>query len=165
MRHNLTQFAAGSTAVITTLVAAHFLIGNTPAKAESFDTRWTVVAPVVKSDRLATPSQQTPTKNSSVVFYNDPQVAVTIATKISVARNETKDESSSKARSAPIENARGERIKNDERAKDERAKNEKKLPVGCEPSFSPVTMPSMANVTGRCLSALEPSVKVADLSR
>ena len=26
------------------------------------------------------------------------------------------------------------------------------LPLGCEPSFSPITMPSMAHVSGRCLS-------------
>lgn len=27
-----------------------------------------------------------------------------------------------------------------------------RLPIGCEPSFSPVTVPSMAHISGRCLS-------------
>ena len=145
MRHNLTQFTTGSAAVMATLIAAHFMIGNSPAKAESFDSRWTAIEPAQKGDRLNTPA--TPNE-SSVVFYNDPQAGVTIATKI------TRTESSNKTRPAPIENARRERDR-----------NEKKLPVGCEPSFSPVTTPSMANVTGRCLSANETNVKVAELSR
>jgi hypothetical protein len=145
MRQNLTQFAAGSAAVMATLIAGHFVIGNSPAKAETFDTRWTAVEPVQKGDRLDTKATL---NESSVVFYSDPRLGVTIATKI------TRNESSNKARSTPIENAR-----------EERARNEKKLPVGCEPSFSPVTTPSMANVTGRCLSANETNVKVAALSR
>jgi hypothetical protein len=43
---------------------------------------------------------------------------------------------------------------------DERGQNRDKnrnnrlerLPIGCEPSFSPVTVPSMAHISGRCLS-------------
>lgn len=32
------------------------------------------------------------------------------------------------------------------------AKQQARLPEGCEPSFSPVTVPALANVPGRCLS-------------
>jgi len=31
MRQNLTQFATGSAAVMATLIAGHFVIGNSPA--------------------------------------------------------------------------------------------------------------------------------------
>ena len=139
MRQNVAQFATGFAAVTATLFAAHFLAGNSPAKAESFETRFAAVATLQKSDRLNAASSAS---GSSVVFYNDPRAALTIATKIEAA----KDQSS---RERPIGNARQEK--------------DRKLPVGCEPSFSPVTTPSMANVTGRCLSALDGGVKVAEL--
>ena len=58
--------------------------------------------------------------------------------------------------------SRGIRQVPNESARREKAK---KLPVGCEPSFSPVTTPSMANVTGRCLAAQDSVTKVAELSR
>src|SRR5882757_8696032 len=84
MRQHLTQFATGSAAVMATLIAGHFVIGHSPAKAEPFDTRGTAVETVQKGDRLDT---KAPQNESSVVFYNDPRLGVTIATKIT--RNES----------------------------------------------------------------------------
>ena len=36
-----------------------------------------------------------------------------------------------------------------------------KVPVGCEPSFSPVAQPSMAHHTGRCMASAEAPIKTA----
>ena len=36
-----------------------------------------------------------------------------------------------------------------------------KVPVGCEPSFSPVAQPSMAHHTGRCMAAAEAPTQMA----
>jgi hypothetical protein len=146
MRQNVAQFSAGSAAVIATLVAVQGLAGYSPARAETFDTRFAAVEPALKGDRLGTPAQQS---GSTVVFYSDPQAGMTIATKIGVAKkNEERNESSHKTREVPTGNAQDKQPK-------------KKLLVGCEPSFSPVTTPSMANVTGRCLASLDPAIKVA----
>jgi hypothetical protein len=145
MGQNIAQFSAGSAAVVATLVAVHGVIG--PSRAESFDNRWTAVEPIRKGDRLGTPANAGP---SSMVFYSDPATAMTIATKVQPG---TRSESAPppSGRKAPNENARQDKAK--------------KLPVGCDPSFSPVTTPSMANVTGRCLAAQDPATKVAELAR
>lgn len=145
MHQKVLQFSAGSTAVLAAFLAVHGVTGISPAQAEAFDVRWAAVKPMQKGDRLGAPI---PAGGSSVVFYSDPRAGLTIATKIEVA---AQNESSRKVREVPNENARQEK--------------KKKLLVGCEPSFSPVTTPSMANVTGRCLAAREAPTKIAALSR
>jgi hypothetical protein len=35
------------------------------------------------------------------------------------------------------------------------SRRERKIPIGCEPSFSPVAAPSLAHHTGRCMARLE----------
>ncbi len=79
----------------------------------------------------AVPAKATET---SVVFFNDPKAALTIATKIQFASG---DESASKVRDVP----------HDERARQDKpdSNKKKKIMIGCEPSFSPVTTPSMAH--------------------
>ena len=147
MGQNLAQFSAGSAAVVATLFAVHGFVSQA-AQAESFDNRWTAVEPVKKGDRLGAPAA---TNNSSVVFYTDPNTAMTIATKI---KADARRDSSRVIRQVPNDSAR-----------QERPEKPKKLPVGCDPSFSPVTTPSMAHVTGRCLAAQDSAIKVAELSR
>lgn len=144
MGPNFAQFSTGLAGVIATLFAIHGLVDRT-AQAESFDNRWTAVQPIKKGDRLGAPAVTT---DSSVVFYTDPNAAMTIATKI---KADARSDSSRGIRQVPNESARREKAK--------------KLPVGCEPSFSPVTTPSMAHVTGRCLAAQDSVTKVAELSR
>jgi hypothetical protein len=150
MRQQVIKFYAGSATVLTSFLIAHAVIGQAPARAESFDTRWTAVGLAQKGDRLGSPARAT---ESSVVFYNDPKAALTIATKVAVAKSETLNLNKARdlPREIPNENARQDKPK--------------KLPVGCEPSFSPVTTPSMANVTGRCLAARDGATKVAELVR
>jgi len=147
MGPNFAQFSTGSAAVIATLFAVHGFVDRA-AQAESFDNRWTAVEPVRKGDRLGAPAAAT---DSSVVFYTDPSAAMTIATKV---KADARSDSSRVIRQAPNESAR-----------QDRQEKPKKLPVGCEPSFSPVTTPSMAHVTGRCLAAQDSATKVAELSR
>jgi hypothetical protein len=148
MRQQVLKFSTGFATVLAA-VAGGAVIGYSPAQAETFALRWTAVEAVqkaTKADRLGTPARAS---ESSVVFYNDPKAALTVATKIEMA---AVNESTRKIREVPNENARQD-------------KKKLKLPVGCEPSFSPVTTPSMANVTGRCLAAQEETTKVAGLAR
>jgi hypothetical protein len=42
---------------------------------------------------------------------------------------------------------------------------EKKILEGCDPAFSPLTASARNNFSGRCLAALEPSIKVAAVVR
>jgi len=148
MRQQVLKFSTGFATVLAALAGAG-VVGHSAAQAETFALRWTAVEAVqkaAKADRLSTPARA---NESSVVFYNDPKAALTVATKIEMA---AVNESTRKIREVPNENARQDQKK-------------LKLPVGCEPSFSPVTTPSMANVTGRCLAAQEGATKVAGLAR
>ena len=150
MRQQVLKFSTGFATVLAAL-AGGAVIGHSTAQAETFAIRWTAVEAVqkaAKADRLA----PVRTSKSSVVFYNDPKAALTVATKIEIA---AVNKSTRKIREVPNENAR----------QDKQDKKKLKLPVGCEPSFSPVTTPSMANVTGRCLAAQEGATKVAGLAR
>ena len=40
---------------------------------------------------------------------------------------------------------------------------ERKLPDGCEPSFSPVASPALSHITGRCIADAAPTRKFASL--
>jgi hypothetical protein len=152
MRQQVLKFSTGFATVLVAWAGAG-VVGHSVAQAETFALRWTAVEAVqkaAKADRLSTPARP---NESSVVFYNDPKAALTVATKIEMA---AVNESTRKIREVPNENAR----------QDKQDKKKKLLlPVGCEPSFSPVTTPSMANVTGRCLAAQEGATKVAGLAR
>ena len=55
-------------------------------------------------------------------------------------------------------------VPHDERARQIKPNGKKKMMIGCEPSFSPVTTPSMANVTGRCLAQAQ-ETKFAGLAQ
>ena len=144
MRQKMLTFSAGSLIVSAAFLATHAMIGS-QVRAETFDLRWAAVETVQKSDRLGTPA---PATGSSVVFYSDPKAGLTVATKVEVVQNESPRKTT---RDNPAENVRQDK--------------KKKLLVGCEPSFSPVTMPSMANVTGRCLAARDGETKLAALVR
>lgn len=147
MRQQVLKFSTGFATVLAAFSAGEGMIGKSSAQAETFALRWVAFEIPQKGDRLGAPARA---GESSVVFYSDPKAALTIATKIEMAE---KNESAGKIRirEVPNENPREDK--------------KKKLPVGCEPSFSPVTTPSMANVTGRCLAAQEPETKVAGLVR
>jgi hypothetical protein len=146
MRHKVLKFSTSFATVLTALLAGEAATGPS-AYAETFAVRWTAFDVVQKADRLAVPAKAT------VVFFNNPKAALTIATKIQFASG---DESASKVRDVP----------HDERARQDKpdSNKKKKIMIGCEPSFSPVTTPSMATVTGRCLAQAK-ETKFAGLAR
>lgn len=111
--------------------------------AETFDARWNPAGPGGKSDRLT--AADAPGK-SSIVTYVDPQSRMTIVTKATVQPPRS-------SRNAP-------------RPANEDARTGKKptVPVGCEPFFSPVTTPSMANVVGRCVAESPAGNRLASLA-
>jgi hypothetical protein len=149
MRHKVLKFSTSFATVLTAVLAGEAATGPS-AYAETFAVRWTAFDVVQKADRLAVPAKATET---SVVFFNNPKAALTIATKIQFASG---DESASKVRDVP----------HDERARQDKpdSNKKKKIMIGCEPSFSPVTTPSMATVTGRCLAQAK-ETKFAGLAR
>jgi hypothetical protein len=111
------------------------------ARSESFDARWIALSSTAKQDRLSAPR---PSAEIKVVATTDQKRQTTVLNKIEVAAKPTR----SPVREVPRDSARKE-----------------KLPVGCDPSFSPVAMPAMAHVTGRCLAARETGNKLAALVR
>jgi hypothetical protein len=112
------------------------------ARAESFDARWTAFRSTQKEDRLAPPRRDLTVETFA---YTDPGAQTTVLKKVQVAR---KEKDASPVRELPRDTVRKE-----------------KMPIGCEPSFSPVAVPSMAGVTGRCLAERESDRKVANLAR
>lgn len=111
------------------------------ARAETFDARWIALDASVKQDRLAPPRKNT---EMQVVAIIDPASRTTTLSKVGNEEAAPRNP----VRELPRDSARKE-----------------KLPVGCDPSFSPVTSPSMAHITGRCLAARQTGNKFAELSR
>ena len=119
--------------------------GNDMSRAESFEARWIAFEPSGKSDRLPAPDI---VGESSMVTTVDPQAHMTIVTKTTRALSTRGSANATRGSSKPQDGAK-----------------KSKLPVGCEPSFSPVTTPSMANVSGRCVASHATKEKIAALSR
>jgi hypothetical protein len=119
--------------------------GNDMSRAESFEARWVAFETSGKSDRLPAPDI---VGESSMITTVDLQAHMTIATKTTRALSTRGSANSMRGTSKPQDDAR-----------------KSKLPVGCEPSFSPVTTPSMANVSGRCVASHATKEKLAALSR
>jgi hypothetical protein len=112
------------------------------ARSESFDARWVALSSTTKQDRLAPPR---PSGEIQVVATTDTERSTTVLNKIEVAAQQPKR---SPVREIPRDSARKE-----------------KLPVGCDPSFSPVAVPAMAHVTGRCLAQRDTGQMLAALAR
>lgn len=131
---------------------------DTRSSAANFDLRW--LYPASKTDRLPVVRMQP--VDHVVMAFNVPSANTTIATKgptmIEVERRRTEQgfiriEQSAQAsrvrvRTIPVNPVRT--LPNDERLDTKDAKDKDRLPVGCEPAFSPVTTPSMAHVSSRC---------------
>lgn len=99
--------------------------------------------PAVKSDRLSMPavepasgfaiSYNLPSQNTTVVAKN-PALSPIVQSAVRFPRDPV-----------PVRSVRPN-------AKPEEIARKPKLPEGCEPSFSPVTVPSLAHIAGRCTS-------------
>lgn len=109
-------------------------------KGLSFEQRWMDVA-ARKADRLDVPKLDAARKDASkdVLFLTVARAQTTVALKQasrSAARNILIERHDRGGRTAPA----APRAVGSE------------MPVGCESSFSPVTVPAMAHVVARCLS-------------
>ncbi len=90
-------------------------------------------------------------RDGKELFRTDPVNNVTIVTKgLQLPEVTVRQNSSSAVKTVPINEIQ-------EQARDEkrRAPRDPKVPVGCEPSFSPVAAPSLAHHTGRCVANLQ----------
>ena len=114
-------------------------------KSASFEARWLDVAArktdSLKSDRLdvSRPDASNRQAADDILFLTVPRAQTTVALKQAprpAARNILIERHDGGGKSAPV---RQRNIGSD-------------MPVGCEPSFSPVTVPAMAHVSARCLS-------------
>lgn len=133
--------------------AAAYLVPSTGLHAESasFDDRWPSGS---KGDRIEGPRAnipgqihffELPTMQTTVVVKRPPEPASENAP-VGERNGQTEgvaEPRNGSMRQVPVVPARIQPMD---------PKRKEKLPVGCEPFFSPVTMPNMANVSSRCLS-------------
>lgn len=125
--------------------AAYFVTSvGSSANTTSFDLRWMYPAPAAKADRLPIMGEQP--ASHIVMPFNIPSENTTIVAKgpvprlieqgaVEVPRSSSRQLPANPVREIPNEVSRKE-----------------KLPEGCEPSFSPVTTPALAHISGRCVS-------------
>lgn len=119
------------------------------AQSASFDARWLAMTEVQKADRIESPKVGA---GSSMHFFTLPtfQTTVVVRDLRKPAPSETMDEPGNVEKALNTSSKQPAIIP--ARTLPHDAKRKEKLPVGCESSFSPVTTPVMANVSGRCLS-------------
>lgn len=127
---------AGLLAACATAYSIPSLEGFSSVRPASFEARWAAPKMPPKNDRLASPDWV-----PSIVFsYNVPGANTTVITKSAVPMPQARSNPPPRPAANPVREIPHE------------TKRQQKLPVGCEPSFSPVAVPAMAHVSGRCLS-------------
>jgi hypothetical protein len=118
--------------LLTALALAAFapsIAGISAARSASFDARWNASEPARKQDRVAAPRAS---DEGKLLSYQDVAAQMTVVIKVPAAPPNA-------GRNPPW------------REIPQGSMRKQKLPDGCEPSFSPVTVPSMAHITGRCV--------------
>ena len=110
-------------------VLAPSIAGVSAARSASFDARWIAPEPGRKQDRVAAPSASV---ESQLLSYQDVAGQMTVVIKVPAAP-------AAAGRNPPW------------REVPQGSMRKQKLPDGCEPAFSPVAVPSMAHITGRCV--------------
>lgn len=125
------------------------LNGSVAQSSTSFDARWLAINPAQKADRIDGPRTSFDAK---MYFFDLPTVQTTVVVKDN--RRPVMNEFKEKADGIdlPRNGSMQQRPVSPVRIQPHDLKSKDKLPVGCESSFSPVTTPTMANVSGRCLS-------------
>ncbi len=126
---------AGTAGVLATFVPALADDGSVPA---SFEMRWLPQATVAKGDRLPGVAAG----ETTIVKYVDPRLRMTVVHKMTRP-------------SAPQSTDRRSPLPHPSKP------DKPKTPFACEPSFSPVTVPSMAGISGRCLAHADPHARMA----
>lgn len=107
-----------------------------------------------KGDRLAAPRTAQPQSQ----IATDPASNVTIVSKGLLLPETVRQHAGNAVKPVPVDlRDRSTR----DLARDRKAPAPRKVPLGCEPSFSPVAQPSMAHITGRCVAEWSGSIKLA----
>lgn len=133
------------------------------SSAANFDLRW--LYPASKGDRLPVVQMRPVNVDDVVMAFNVPSAKTTIAAKgptlirterdrightesAVVRAGQSAQASRVKVRTLPVNPVRTVPIDEKQDTKD--VKKKERLPVGCEPAFSPVTNPAMAHISSRC---------------
>lgn len=133
------------------------------SSASNFDLRW--LYPASKGDRLPVVRVRPIDGGSATMAFNVPSANTTIAAKGPtlteaarhvehgradgiVAGEQNAQASAVRVRTIPVNPVRT--VPLDEKQNTSGDKSKGKLPVGCEPAFSPVTTPAMAHISSRC---------------
>lgn len=133
-----TTCAAAGLALACAAAYTLILLGQ-PSDAPNLDLRW--LYPPTKADRL--PVTGVPSSGQTMVAFDLPSQNTTI-----VAKGPAASVLESTVRT-PRDTIRTIRIQPVRDVPNEKLKKEK-LPEGCEPAFSPVTMPAFAHISARC---------------
>jgi hypothetical protein len=125
----LASYVVGGILTALALAALAPAIGGvSAARSASFEARWIAPEPARKQDRVAAARTSAEVK---LLAYQDSAAQKTVVIKVP-------------APPADVRNPPWREIPQGSMRK-------QKLPDGCEPSFSPVAVPSMAHITGRCV--------------
>lgn len=137
MLRNTTTCALGGVALACAAAYSLSVLAQ-PREASTFDLRW-LYETSTKQDRL--PVARSSQRDATVAF-DLPSQAITIVTKGPVQpRQESAIDTPRTVRTIPVNPVR--EIPNEDATR-------QKLPVGCEPAFSPVTTPAFAHISARC---------------
>lgn len=124
------------------------LTGSVAQSTTSFDARWLAINPAQKSDRIDGPKAGVDPK---MYFFELPTLQTTVVVKDNRVPSTNQLEQQSDGRASPRNGSMRQGPVTPVRILPYDGRKEK-LPVGCESSFSPVTTPTMANISGKCLS-------------
>lgn len=140
MRRKAMWLAGGLLAVST---GAFALLSGSVAQPATFESRWLAAdGPVQKGDRIDGPRRGS---EGHIYLFELPTVQTTVVIKQQAKPADIEKETDG------IEDRRDGSMK-DIPVTPAGIGGKAKLPIGCEPSFSPVTVPAMAHVSARCLS-------------
>lgn len=99
------------------------------------------------------------------LFRTDPMNNVTIVTKgLTLPEVTVRQHAGSTVKPVPVP----VQVRDREEVRDQpqdRKPRRLKVPMGCDPSFSPVAQPSMAHHTGRCMAQVQAPIQMAQLAR
>jgi hypothetical protein len=102
------------------------------------------------------------------LFRTDPLNNVTIVTKgLALPEVTIRQHAGSEVTPIPAQAQRRTREEVLDQAQDRKplAPKRLKVPMGCEPAFSPVAQPAMAHHTGRCMAAVPATIQMAQMVR
>lgn len=150
------KMACAGAGLIAASATAYFIPssgGLSVVRSESFEARWLAAELAARPDRLKQDRLAPPRAAPSIVFsFKMPGANTTVVTKhLRVPARPADLAGPNGAGQAGNDSSRRPAL-SPVREIPHESKRKKKLPVGCEPSFSPVAVPAMAHVSGRCVS-------------